>query len=170
MRLINSQAKYAALVFMLIMGYGALGDLAVYTVKVPNVNDLEITKGKVLIGRAGRGTTRLILDTGNRHLEFNCSFGKNRTCIEQKLESSYVGKSAEAWWYKTNILPFTSGRRLVQLKVDNQVVIGYEEQKQKYLNEQSSYFPLPTICFLIALFIFLKLQFFKNFIIKRNKL
>ena len=130
---------------------------------------MEITKGKALIGRAGRGTLRLILDTGNRHLEFNCSFGKNRTCIDQKLESSCVGESAEAWWYKTNILPFTGGRRLVQLKVDNQVVIDYEEQKKKYLNERKSYFPLPTICFLIALFIFLNYSFLKLYITIKNK-
>lgn len=36
------------------MGYGGLGDLAIYKVKIPNINDLEVTKGKVVIGRPDR--------------------------------------------------------------------------------------------------------------------
>ena len=155
---------------MLIMGYGGLCDLAIYKVKIPNINDLEVTKGKVVIGRPDRYGRQLILDTGVTYLKFSCSRGiKDKTCIDKKVESSYVGKSAEVWWYKTNILPFTGGIRLVQLKVDNQVVIDYEEQKQKYLNERKSYFPLPTICFLIALFIFLNYSFLKLYITIKNK-
>ena len=171
MKLIDSQAKFLALIFMIIMGYGSLGDLAVYTVKIPSLNDLEITKGKVVIGRPDRHGRQFILDTGSAYLKFSCSLGtKDKTCVDKKIESNYVGKLGTAWWYKANILPFVNVKRLVQLKVDNQLVIAYEAQRKKYLGIRDTHFCLATILFLIALIVFIRLQFFKNFIIKRNKL
>ncbi len=129
-------------------------DLDVLLLKIPNIDEALVSEGVIkwspFTGKRGKS---LVIATTNGQLVLNCwiTSGRDKSCIKKQDNILYLDKPAKAWWYKARVNGFFEEKRLLQLEIDGQLIVNYDEQKEKYLLSKKNHNYLPTILFIISL-------------------
>lgn len=165
----------------------SLDDYSVVTLSIPPFEQLNVTNGVLKIeqitgGKGGSGGDILHLLNSDRSMKFRCRINTRdeSKCISKSDArfydktpngESWLGKSAtikpntskiirhaRAWWYEGNIFWILKEKRLLQLDVEGERVIGYEQQKAKYMLKKNNYDYIPTILLIFSIIWFFVLQ------------
>lgn len=185
--LVNNKLKKWAFFAILFFFLLSLDDYSVATLDIPPIEQLNVTKGTVQLELAGgsKGASNgdlFYLLNNHQRVKFNCRIGTrdNSSCIARSDSrfydkaaggESWLGKTvffkpntsqklkhAQVWWYEANIFGPLKEKRLLQLDVEGERIIGYDLQKEKYISQKSNHSYMLTILLIFSIIWFCVLQ------------
>lgn len=185
--MLNSKQKkwaFFAILFLLLL---SLDDYSVATLSIPSFQELNVTDGTLKVenltgGKGGSSGDMLHITNLTQSIKLRCRIntGDESRCISMtdtrfydrkigagsmfgktvsiRSNTSQKIKHARAWWFEASVFGPLRVNHLVQLDVEGERVIGYEQQKAKYMLEISNHDYIPTTLLIFSIIWFFVLQ------------
>ncbi len=160
--LFDSRAKVISAGVVLFLAILAQGDYNIFSMKIPDFNQLDISQGVIYIYKYQPriGSKFTLVNSDKKKTLFSCNiFGdSNIECIPEDKKKEYQGKNARVWFYSYDGM-FLKDNRLLQLEVEGNIIIDYQKQKNFYYESRSKYLYIRTFFLFLSIIFFFIIQF-----------
>lgn len=147
----NTRAFALAMIVALLYAASYYSNIPV----VPAFSQLKTAEGIVDFDKPKKRGTDLIIRQNNKLLVLICpSDGTTDDCIYKQQREIYRGKHAKVWWVEVEQSTlFGAPVALVQLQIEHEIVISYEQQKKSYQLLNSAVLNIWYFLFLFCLYL-----------------
>lgn len=159
-RFIRTQIIGMWLMIPIYIFLSAIPNYYTWAAEIPPIEELQVSEGQLLYKRVVKHGYKIGLKTPKGVKFFTCrtTASGGHSCWTRKYRRSdpLESKSTKVWWFEQSLYPFTVQNTVVQLAVEGEVKLSWEEVRQRGLRAKErskrSAFILLVLCVLIVFF------------------